>query len=330
MLLALMMATQTPSDDVLEIVGESGPGKGRRVVFLAGDEEYRSEEGLPQLAKILANRHGFTCTVVFSLNARGEIDPNVRNHQPGIEALDRADLCVMLLRFREWPDAQMKHFVDYYRSGKPILALRTSTHAFAYPPDSQSPYRDFGWQSKAWPGGFGKQVLGENWLSHWGNHGSQATRGVAEQNAADHPLLRGVEDVFGPSDVYEVVPPKDATVLMRGLVLDGMDPKSGTAGGKKMTALGVEQAVNDPAMPIVWIRKRENEAGKVNTVLTCTMGAATDLESEGLRRLLVNGVYWLSGLPVPTRANVNLVGEYRPSPFGFDGFRKSVKPRNLR
>ena len=52
-----------------------GPGNGKHVVFLSGDEEYRSEEGLPMLAKILSQRHGFKTTVLFSLDPDGTINP---------------------------------------------------------------------------------------------------------------------------------------------------------------------------------------------------------------------------------------------------------------
>ena len=319
-------------DPVLVFEGKQGPGNGRHIVFLAGDEEYRSEEGLPQLAKILAERHGFKCTVLFSLNASGEIDPTVQDHQPGIEALDSADLCVMLLRFRHWPDYQMKHFVDYYLAGKPILALRTSTHAFSYPVDSSSPYRKFGWQSREWPGGFGKQVLGENWVSHWGNHGGQATRGVVDERIGKHPILKGVKSVFGTSDVYEASPPPDAKILMRGEVVAGMKPADPTAMGRKKTVAGVDQELNNPMMPIAWIREIKNEEGKKNRILTSTMGAATDLENEGLRRLLVNGAYWAIGMEgrIPVRSEVGLIGGYKPSPFGFGGYRKGVRPLDLK
>src|SRR5512136_1838308 len=119
--------------DAVVYQGKAGPGQGKHIVFLAGDEEYRSEEGLPMLAKILAARHGFKCTVAFSLNpADGTIDPLTLTNMPGMSALDSADLCVMGLRFRELPDPQMKHFADYLSAGKPIIALRTSTHAFKY------------------------------------------------------------------------------------------------------------------------------------------------------------------------------------------------------
>ena len=99
--------------------------------------------------------------MLFSINpATGDIDPDCQTNLPGIEALDTADLCVMLLRFREWPDAKMKHFVDYLNAGKPIIALRTSTHAFSYQRDKNSPYANMIGTARSWPGGFGRQVLG--------------------------------------------------------------------------------------------------------------------------------------------------------------------------
>ena len=315
------------SNDCVTYVGERGPGKGKNIVFLAGDEEYRSEEGLPQLARILAIRHGFRCTVVFSINPKGEIDPDTTDNQPGIEALDSADLCVMLLRFRQWPDSQMRHFVDYYLSGKPIIALRTSTHAFAYPSEGRL-FSKFSFTSREWKGGFGKHVLGETWVSHWGVHGQQATRGIFD---GKHPILRGVKEIFGTTDVYEAAPPEDAEVLVRGAVLTGMNLGDPPATERKKTSMGIEQPVNKPMMPIVWLRQPRNEAGKTNKILTCTMGAATDLLDEGLRRLLVNGSYWAVGLEkkIPSQSDVRIVGEFRPSRFGFGAFRKHVIPSDL-
>lgn len=325
MLLALATVTLDASD-TLALEGARGPGKGKHVVLLAGDEEYRSEEMLPQLAKILAERHGFRCTVSFALNDRGQIDPEAQTRQSGLEALRTADVCVMMLRFRQWDDAAMRHFVEYYRAGKPIVAIRTSTHAFQYPPNSTSPYRAFGWRSQEWPGGFGRQVLGETWVSHWGDHGKQATRGRA---ATNHPLLRGVEDVFGTTDVYEAAPPPDAKILMRGEVVAGLQPDDPAATGRKTRADGVEQALNAPMMPILWTREPLNDAGRRNRIVTCTMGAATDFTNPGFRRLMVNSVYWAAALPVPPSAAIEFVGPYQPSPFGFGGFRKGVRPSDL-
>ena len=275
---------------------KDGPGKGKHIVFISGDEEYRSEEGLPMLAKIVSQRHGFKTTVLFSLAADGSgtIDPNNQKSISSPEQLDTADGIVILTRFRQWPDADLKHFVDAVNRGIPIIGLRTATHALSGA--AQKPFGDFG-----------KNVLGERWVSHWGKHKSEATKGIIEPSGKDDPLLKGVTDVFGLTDVYEAHPPEDAKILMRGQSLAGMTPDSPPADYKKGN-----QGINDPMMPIVWTREYKNSAGKTNKILTTTMGDAVDLENESLRRLIVNGVYWGLGMPIPDKADVTYVDDYKP------------------
>ena len=297
--------------------GKAGPGKGKHIVLLAGDEEYRSEEALPQLAKILSQRHGFKCTVLFSINKQtGEIDPNTADNEPGLDALDSADLCITSLRFRAWPDEQMKHFADYLAAGKPFIGLRTSTHAFT---KISGTYK--------WFNDFGKNVLGEKWVNHWGSHKKEATKGIIEASAKGDPLLRGVADIFGTTDVYEAYPAADAKILVRGQVLKGMNPTDEPADYKKKRSTDKEeQGVNEPMMPIAWTRIYNGENGKGNKVLCTTMGAASDLPNEGLRRLLVNGAYWAAGLEVPAKADVSFVGEFKPTFYSAGAFIKGVKP----
>lgn len=321
--LLLTLAAPGFAKDWVVYEGTKGPGLGKHIVFLSGDEEYRSEEGLPMLAKILAERHGFKCTVLFSINPKdGTIDPTVQTNTPGLATLDSADLCVMGLRFREWPDADMKHFADYFNRGKPIIGLRTSTHAFAYSRNKQSPYAKFSYNDKQWPGGFGQQVLGETWVNHHGDHGKQSTRGVINNEFKSHPILRGVTDIWGPSDVYGVIHlPTNAAVLVWGQVLTGMKP----------TDLPLEGPKNNPMMPLVWVRDYIGESGKTSKIVTTTMGAATDLESADLRRLLINASYWAVGLAdkIPATASVDYVGEFKPTAFGFGKFKPGVKPADL-
>ena len=304
--------------------GKQGPGQGKHIVLLSGDEEYRSEESMPMLARILAMRHGFKCTVLFAINpADHQITPTALTNIPGLEALDSADLCVMAVRWRELPDEQMKHFVDYLNAGKPLIALRTSTHAFAYEHSKQSPYAKYDWRCKDWPGGFGQQVLGETWVSHHGNHGKESTRGVINGPMKRHPILRGVTDIWGPTDVYAVIHlPADATVLVWGQVLAGMNP----------TDPPVQGAKNDPMMPLVWLRNYTGSQGKSSKTLTSTIGAAVDFENESLRRLLVNACYWAVGLErrIPARSDVRYVGEYKPGWFGFGKFKAGVRPEDLK
>lgn len=291
---------------------------GKHIVLLAGDEEYRSEESLPMLAGVLSQRHGFRCTVLFSINpADGTIDPNNQTNVPGMHLLGGADLVICAFRFRELPDADMRHFVDYLQAGKPIIALRTATHAFSYERNKQSPYARWDWRSRDWPGGFGQQVLGETWINHHGDHGTEATRGLIDGLNARHPVLRGVTDVFGPTDVYGIVHLKPTdTVLLHGLVLQGMAPDSPPNWRK-------------PLMPLVWVREFTWPNGKTTRALTSTIGAAVDFQSEDLRRLIVNAAYWLTGLEVPARADVTPVREYRPTYFGFGKFVRGVRPADL-
>src|SRR5882672_3028995 len=191
MIAGLAAGIRAGAKDWVVYEGKDGPGQGKHIVFVSGDEEYRSEEGLPMLAKILAVRHGFKCTVLFPISpADGTIDPNNQTNIVGLKALETADMMVILTRFREPPADQMKYIVDYVNSGKPILGLRTATHAFAISRDKQSPYAKWDWSSKQWPGGFGRQVLGDTWINHHGNHGKESTRGVINEALKDHPILK--------------------------------------------------------------------------------------------------------------------------------------------
>jgi Trehalose utilisation len=320
MVLLFLLNSHVQGSDRVVYQGTKGPGDGKHIVLVAGDEEYRSEEALPMLAKILAVRHGFKCTVLFALNpADGTIDPGNQTNLVGLEDLRNADMMVLFIRFREPADDRMKFFVDFVNSGKPFLGIRTATHAFAFDRNKQSPFAKYDWRSQSWPGGFGQQVLGETWIRHHGVHGKESTRGVINEHFKAHPILKGVSDIWGATDVYGIVHlPTDAQVLVYGQVLEGMSATDRPVAGPK----------NDPMMPLIWIRNYTGETGKTSRVLCSTIGAAVDLESEGLRRLLVNACYWGLALErqVPARSNVDYVGNYQPSFFGFGKFRKGVKP----
>lgn len=291
--------------------GGKGPGKGKHIVFVSGDEEYRSEEALPMLAKILATHHGFKCTVLFAIDPKtGTIDPNNVNNIPGLEALRTADMMVIFTRFRELPDDQMKYIDEFINSGKPILGLRTATHAFNYKTNKTSPYAKYTWNNTEWPGGFGQQVLGETWISHHGKHRFESTRGVINDKFKSHPILKGVKDIWGPTDVYGIknlIP--EAQVLVYGQVLEGMKPTDKPLAGPK----------NDPMMPLVWLKEYKGSQGKTSRIICTTMGAAIDLACEDLRRLLVNACYWGMGLEkkIPAKSNAETVGKYEPNFYGF-------------
>lgn len=300
--------------------GSDGPGAGKKVVLISGDEEYRSEEALPQLGKILAVHHGFTCTVLFPIDPKtGEISPDTGNNIPGLEALEDADLMVIATRFRNLPDEQMKFIVDYVESGKPVIGLRTSTHAFNIPGDRKYARYSFNYGGEEFLQGFGRQVLGETWISHHGNHKVESTRGILAPGSEKHPILTGLKegDIWGPTDVYGVrLPlPGDSQPLVLGQVLQGMSPADPPVEGPK----------NEPMMPIAWTKTYENAP-----VFCTTMGSATDLANEGFRRLLVNAVYWATGLAekISAESDVTIVGEFNPTEYGFGSYQRGIKPKD--
>jgi hypothetical protein len=278
----VMSLTAQSSGQWVSYEGKNGPGKGKHIVLISGDEEYRSEEALPMMAKLLAEHHGFKCTVLFPIDpATGNVDPNNQTNIPGLIHLQTADLVIMSLRFRELPDDQMKYVDQFIRSGKPFIALRTSTHAFQYKRNLQSPYARYSFDSKVsgWEGGFGKKVLGETWVAHHGHHGKEGTRALNNGLLDGHPLLKGVKDIWGYTDVYTIKSLNpNSQVLLYGQTSSGMSPDTAPNYNKSL-------------MPVAWIQEFAWEDGKVSRVLTYH-GASVDLKNADLRRLLVNGCYW--------------------------------------
>ncbi len=297
--------------------GGEGPGQGKHIVLVSGDEEYRSEEALPQLGKILSVHHGFKCTVLFAMSADGSyIDPNNGSNIPGLEALEDADLMIMSLRFRNLPDDQMKHIDDYLMAGKPVIGMRTSTHAFNIP-DGKT-YSHYGWKYKKgerdgpWGGGgFGGFILGETWINHHGQHKKEGTNGIVVKDQKDHPILNGIQDgdVWGDTDVYGIrLPlPGDSQPLVLGQVVEGLEP-GGEPNAKK----------NDPMMPVAWTKSYQLPEGTKGNVFTTTMGSSTDLKYEGTRRMMANAVYFLLDLDVPKDGTVvDIVGKFEPTMYSF-------------
>ncbi len=309
----------------LQFSPPAGQANGKHIVLVGGDEEYRSEESLPMLAKILSTHHGFRTTVLFAIHPQTQlIDPNYSQNIPGLEFLSSADLMIIASRFRELPDEQMEHIHKYLFAGKPVIGLRTATHAFHYSRNPDNKYAKYGYKSahKGWEGGFGKRILGENWVNHHGNHGKEGTRALVNglEVAAANPILKGVTDIHAPTDVYGIKSlPADSRVLLWGQTTESLAPASQGLWSKSV-------------MPLAWTRSYLSESGKQGRVFTTTLGASVDFMSEDLRRLLVNASYWATGLEkdIPAKSHVDFVGTYEPSMFSMNGFKKGKRPADYR
>jgi hypothetical protein len=298
--------------------GDSGPGKGKHIVFIASDHEYRSEETLPALARVLAKHHGFKCTVLFGVDDQGVIKPGHSN-VPGLEALETADLMVIFTRFQNWPEDQMQHFEDYLKRGAPIVGLRTSTHGFKIPTGSKFDKYSDGYGGEEFKDGFGRQILGEKWAGHYGgNHRSSVRLDIVPEQSG-HPILRGVKEMWVQCGGYRADPLKPSTVLAMAQPLVGMEPDS----------------PSDPKMPPVagaWTRSYQGASGNEGRVFTSTYGASNDIENEGFRRLLVNACFWTIGLEdkIKPDADVSFVGAYNATWRRGRGRRVAgLKPQDL-
>jgi hypothetical protein len=301
--------------------GASGIGKGKHIVFIASDHEYRGEETCPAIARILAHRYGFKCTVLFGLDDNGHIKPG-SSKIPGMEALDKADMMFLFLRFLAPDDASMEHFISYLNRGGPVLGLRTTTHGFNGLKGKNSKY-NYNSRDKSYDWGFGRQVLGETWrpregAGHYGSNHKFSTRMFVVPEQKNHPVMRGVKDMHAMAGAYSAVPIEGSVILGKNQVLDSMKPD-----GKPLP--------NKPPSPSIWVRTYKSASGKEGRVFTSTQGASEDIISEGVRRCIINGVFWCMGLDESIKAdmNVDFVGPYQPTTFSFGGGRKKVKPIDL-
>ena len=289
-------------------------------MLIAADQEYRSEQSMPMLAAILSKHHGFDCTVLFSVNPDGEVDPTlpirwqeegVTHDIPGLERLADADLMILFSRLITLPDEQLEHIIDYLDAGKPVIGIRTANHGFI-----GFPYEVNGARVK-----FGEDVLGGSFRAHHGNWHADSTRGIIVDGAQDHPVLRGVEDVWGPSDVYRTYAkdaslPAACTPLLLGQPLLGRshDDEPNTA---------------KEALPIAWTKTWTGNGGKTARVFHTTMGSAKDYQCADLRRLTINAAYWCLGLEdaIDAGSSVEYVGSYTPLVSGFNYEKLGVVPR---
>ena len=296
--------------------GTDGPGAGKHIVLIAGDHEYRSEEILPAMGRMLAKNLGFKCSVFFTLDDEGFIEPGSSNIA-GLEALETADLLIMGLRFQDFPPDEMQHIVNYVDRAGPVLGIRTSTHAFRI---ADGPFAKYSWDytGDEYENGFGRQVLGETWVGHYGANHEQSSRILPREDQAAHPILRGVNDMHVQSGGYKAYPIPGSVVLAVGQVLNGMGAHDPPDPEKEL-------------MPVAWTRTYEAANGEHARVFTTTHGASEDFLNVGFRRMLINAALWTVGLENSIRAttDVSLVGPYNPVAFSFDGYRRGVRPADM-
>jgi len=282
------------------------PGAGKHIVFVTGDEEYRSEETMPMLARILHTTYGFEVTVCYAMTD-GVIDPNNSSNIEGLEALEDADMMVMNTRFRALPEEQLKYITDFAESGKPMAGFRTATHAFRYRDD------DFRHMNSEWP----QKVFGLPWIRHHG--GGNSTNSYPVPEMEDHPVLRGVGPFHSRSWLYHATRlHENVEPLLIGRSVSGSGPDGDESG--------------DPHA-VAWIHSYEGSEGKTSRVFFTTLGHPEDFHNEELRKLSLNGFFWALGMEdlIPEDGlNADFVGEYEPNRAGTGNrYKQDLTPDDI-
>ncbi|OJW20226.1 MAG: hypothetical protein BGO49_04785 [Planctomycetales bacterium 71-10] len=295
-----------------------GDDKVPHVVFITGDEEYRSEESLPMLADILHKSHGFRVSVCYALDSKGKIDPNVLTNIAGLEALDDADLVVMFTRFRKLPDDQLDRIKKYADSGRPMMGFRTASHAFRYDGPPHAAEMNESWERK---------VFGQKWITHHGHFGDGLEKLTAVSvvpSAADHPILRGVTSPFEvESWLYHVEGGGDSLEGECTKLLTGKASKSGHA--KEFDRF-------PETNPVAWTKTHVGASGKPARVFFTTLGHPFDFKAEPMRKLALNGIFWALGKEGDIPAGgvkADFASPYEPHNSGVGGFKKDLAPAYL-
>ncbi len=286
------------------------------IVFVMGDEEYRSEESMPMLGKILHRELGAKISLCFPLDSAGNINPNINNNISGLEALKTADLMVVFTRWRELPKHQAKMITDYAETGKPIVGFRTATHTFKYNKDSSMFYLNDEWPTK---------VYGQQWITHHGHFedGNKPLTSVYLKGETKTPILNGVQPFEAYSWLYHVDGGKwhlngDSKPFLEGKALKSNHEKAGKLDEYPLTN------------PVAWTKTYMTQSGKSARVFFTTLGHPYDFKDVSMRKLALNGIYWALGYEkkIPnTGVNADFVDPYNPNNSGFgERYKKDMKP----
>ena len=229
---------------------------------------------------------------------------------------------IIFTRFRDLPDEQMKHIVDYVESGRPIIGLRTATHAFNI--KESKTYAKYAWNGKESGRGRLRPQGARRDLDQPPRQPRQAEHARHHRpGRAGPPDPPGIKDgdIWGPTDVYGVrLPlPGDSKPLVLGQVLDGMKPTDTPVAGQEERPDDADRLDED-------LHRRARARPRASS--RRRWGPRRTSRAKACAGCWSTPAYWAVGLEdkIPAKADVAIVGEYQPLPFGFGGFKKGVKP----
>ena len=209
-----------------------------KLCMLSGSFEYDSESSLQVFDMHVRDEYGMeTTTIVFS----------TEDDEQSLAALDDADVLLLFSRRLNTSGAELDRLQKYCAAGRPVVGVRTASHGFQ------------NWLA------FDKDVLGGNYNMHF-KPGTAVTVEIASEEAAQHPVLDGVDGFVTHGSLYRNTPIADDTTLLL----------TGTS--------------SDATEPVAWTRLHEG-----GRVFYTSLGHQQDFEESNFLRLLSNSVLWTAG-----------------------------------
>ena len=157
--------------------------------MISGSREYKSQPSLEEFAQHLEENYNVTVTASWGHDGIKELE--------NLDALKKAELMIVFARRMKLSDEQMEIIRGHWLAGKPIVGIRTASHAFSNE-DNQI---------------FDREVLGNHYSGH---HGKEQVKVTNEAERQEHPVLAGVEP-FSSTKLYKCGElPKTTTVLQIG------------------------------------------------------------------------------------------------------------------
>tara|TARA_R110002096_G_scaffold233229_8_gene423253 strand:+ start:415 stop:1158 length:744 start_codon:yes stop_codon:yes gene_type:complete len=230
------------------ILAQAGP----HLVFVIGEKEYGTHESLPAFFESDLKPAGYTATFITAPPEEG-----VRDDFSGLaKALKKADACFISARRRAPAAKDMQALKQFVADGKPLIAIRTSSHAFhlkgAPIPDGHELWEEFD-----------PAILGGNYDGHYREE--IATMSVAEE-AKDHPIFKGLGKLPTSDKLYRNAPLAESTTLLLTGTIEGQAPE-----------------------PTAWT----NTVGDNNAkIFSTSLGQLSDFENTEFRKFIKNAIDW--------------------------------------
>ena len=276
----LLLALLTTLVSTARAVAQGDDAAKPNAVIVVGTHHYSPQRSMPKFAAEL-ERLGFETTVV-----NPDWDPEKdKRGLPGLETLAEADVAIFFIRFLKLDDEQLGHVTRYVEAGKPVVCFRTSTHGFNYP--NGHPHRE-------WNDGFGRDAFGTPYQIHL----QGATEVTPAIGARAHPIMTGVEGKKwkSPGTLYLTKLEPGITPLLLGT--------GKSKPGTRTNQFGTYELKSEMTDTIAWTW--ENRWG--GRAFSTSLGHLGDFAVPQSMRVMVNGVFWAAGVPVPkAEVHVNTI-----------------------